>query len=494
MDPNNPSQPNQTPQSQPLPPASPGMPERPPAQPYAAQPGPAQGSAPSAVVSQKPKRHLRMTKPVWAVLIVLLLIIGAAAYYFGYHKNPSVIYSQSLKNTGAGYDKLISYAEERQKSDFRSTTGQGSFRIESDDFKSDGKMALKADKNNTQFSFDFGLAGNRVEFDSRFLMSSSGNPDIYLKAKGIKGLGTLIGNPALDTHLAALEDTWVIIDHSLLDSMSDQAGGGTAGAPPSDEQIIDLMRRVGDVNKRHVFTADQNEAVLKVVKNHGSQTIDGINTHHYETVINKDNAKKYLSAQRAAVKDSKLRPWLKANGYESMVDRQFDDMQEAVNQTRDQDRIHLWVNSDRRLVYKVRLPERKDPANRYLDIGLAYKGGDSYPFFVAGQSSEGRDLSKFNLTGTLDAKTDEIKLVLVASSTGREAYKFNASFTLKPSRDLLKVQKPSGAKPLAQVMSEIGLGGLLGPAPTPQPTGPAAQPQLPLSGEIPVSQPPTPRQ
>ena len=96
------------------------------------------------------------------VIAAVLLLGGAAAYYFGYYTRPSVIYSQSLKNTGKGYDKLVTYADQQIRLSNQSYTGSGSYQFKSTSFSTDGKLGWKSDGKNGEFTFDVGAAATRV--------------------------------------------------------------------------------------------------------------------------------------------------------------------------------------------------------------------------------------------------------------------------------------------------------------------------------------------
>jgi hypothetical protein len=424
----------------------------------------------------------RLPKAAWAGVVALLVIGGAAAFYFGYYANPTVVYNQSLKNTAKGYDKLVTYVEQQSKLETKAYTGDGTFKIKSNSFSTDGKISVKGSEKSGELKFDFGLAATRVDADIRFLKSASSNPDIYIRAEGIKGLGTVAGAPEMDAMLAKLDGTWIAIDHTLLDSF----GGAVAGQapassePPTEEQINDALKSLSKANQEYLF-ASGDKAVLKVVKNHGAETVDGHKTYHYQMTLNKANVKKYITAQKTALKSSKLNDWIKQNNYQDMVDATFDDIQQSANGIKESDTFDLWVDAKQRLIYKVRFVDEKNPVENYVDLGLDYTGGDKFPFFITGQSKEGSNKTTFTLVATLNTLDGNTDLKLTVKNTGAEAFDMNANFTLKPSKSAIKIEKPSGSKPLAEVLSEIGLGGYVeqlqalsggaAPSPTAPPSG-----------------------
>lgn len=418
---------------------------------------------PQMPMEPAPKRKFRfLSKPVLAGFVVLLLGIGFAAYYFGYKHNPSVIYSQSLSNSAKGYDKLVSYVDEQSKAKSSGTVGTGSFKLKSEGFSTDGKIAFKSDNKNSELSFDVGLVGARLSFDSRLIDSSAGSPDVYIKASGIKGLGTMAGFADLDASLAKLDSSWIVIDHTLFDSFADQKSAANSIKPPTESQILDAAEAFGKVNQQYLFSTKQDKAVFSVTKKVGFEEVDGHSTYHYEVAVQKNNLKAYIDAQKSALLASKLSPWLKANGYDKIAESALDDTKNSVNAIKSNEKIDMWADVDQRIIYKVRFVDAKNPATSFVDVGLDYKGGNDFPFFIATQTKDGSDKSNFKAVINLNTETKETEFKVDASTTGSSAVTFSLKMNFKSSGQAVKVEKPANAKPLAQVLSELGYGDLLG--------------------------------
>jgi hypothetical protein len=105
--------------------------------------------------------------------------------------------------------------------------------------------------------------------------------------------------------------------------------------------------------------------------------------------------------------------------------------------------------------------DTKNPAANYVDLGLDYKGGPSYPFFVSGKSNQDGDNINFGLTVTLNKSTNAMGVKLVATSSGTDKGTMNADFTIKPSNTPVSVKAPTGSITLAQALDKLGLGDVL---------------------------------
>ncbi len=469
------------PANPPQPPVEPSTPQRPPMFTPSVPPGPPEPaapapnvmvgdggmapsvppSAPASPVDPIAPTGRRISKKLLIIIAAVVILFGVVVWYFGYFMNPSVIYKQSLKNTGKGYDKLVTYVDQQQQLASQGYTGTGSYKIDAGDFSTDGKIALKSNSDDSELTFDVGLGVTRVNADIRTFKSSGSTPDIYVKASDIKGLGTVIGVPELDASLATLDDTWIVIDHTFIDNLSSMAASQEEAASidgPTRGQILDETRAFGKVNQEYLFSTDKNKAVTQVVKKYGTETIDGHKTYHYKVALQKDNVKKYINAQRDALKATSLNDWLEKNNYDKAVYANFDDAAKSTKDIKSTDTYDVWVDVDKRLVYKVRFSEKKNPASNYVDIGLNYQGKDVFPFFISGKSQTETGVTVFSFIATLDTKSGSTNFKLAAKATGSDPATATANFDLKPGTSAIKISKPTDAKPLSQVLSELGFG------------------------------------
>lgn len=432
-------------------------------------PGSAQTFNPTDPAASATSRKMPRKKLLIPIIIIIVVLLGIASWYFGYYMSSGVIYSQSLKNTGKGYDKLVTYVDQQQQlTDKQGYTGNGSYKMKFGDFSTDGKVALKADSDNSQLTFDVGLGVTRVNADIRTFKSSGDTPDIYVKAADIKGLGTVLGIPEIDANLAKLDNTWIVIDHTLIDNLS-----GIATAPaeanaakmqgPTRDQLLDESRAFGKVNQQYLFSTSKNTAVTNVVKKYGIENVDGHKTYHYKVALQKDNVKKYIYAQRDALKASKLNDWLKQNKYDKDAYDAFNSAADSTKDIKSTDTYDIWMDVNHRVVYKVRFSDTasKNAADNYVDVGLDYKGGDSYPFFVSGNFKGDDGNANFIFVTTLNTKSGDTNFKLNVKTGGMDAGTATANFDFKPSTAAIKIAKPTGAIPLSQILSDFGYGDIL---------------------------------
>lgn len=415
--------------------------------------------------SSGPSRSGLPKKFLIPALVIVVLLAGSAAAYFGYYQNPSVIYSQSLSNTGKGYDKLVDYLDQQSKSDTKGYTGSGTYSIKSSGYSTDGDISYKSDGKNTDMTFDVGLDVTRVNTDIRTIKTAGAVPDVYFKLTGIKGLGTTLGEPSLDHVLAKLDGRWIVIDHTLLENLQAAAtqSGATQVTSPTRDQVMDEARAFGQVNDQYVFTASKDKAVMKVVKKYGKETIDGHKTYHYQVALQPGNVKKYILAQRDALQHSKLDAWLKKNHVETSALSSFNDAAKSTKDIKSSDTFDIWMDTSHRIIYKVRVSSHPNPAENYVDVGLGYKGGDDYPFFVNIKSKDSSSgLTTMDMTADLNTRTNAVNFKLDDKLTGSGSdYSVTSNFDLKANATAISITAPKGAMSLSQALSELGLGSLL---------------------------------
>jgi len=418
---------------------------------------------------------------VIAAIAVVVLLGGVAAYYFGYHMNPSVIYSQSLKNTGKGYDKLINYADQQSNAHYKGYTASGSYKVNSKSFTTDGQIAFRGDDANSQLTFDVGTGTGRVKADVRTIKSTGTSPDIYVKATGLKGIPGLATDPTMAAQIGKLDDSWIVIDHTLIDNLQKAAmaqGGGSIDDSklPTSDQVLNASRAYGKVNQEYLFTTKKDKAVTRVVKKYGIEKVGGHKAYHYKVELVKANIKKYDKAQCDALKASQLGSWLKKNKYQVCTD---DD--KSANDTDSSNTFDVWADVNQRLIYKVRFADTKNPSTNYADLGLDYKGGDNYPFFISGQTKSGNDTTSGSLVASINSKSNQVNFKFNLKSSGADGMTATGNLVLVPSNSPIKVDKPTGAKPLETVLQELGLGDIFNaytqPTATPVPDG------LPTTGD-----------
>jgi len=402
----------------------------------------------------------RSKKPLLLGLIIALLLGGsAAAYYFGYYNNPTVVYNQSLTNTGKAYDTLTTYFDSQSKLNYKGYTGSGSYTIGSGGFATDGKLTFNSDGDNSDATADINLGASRLGLDFRAIKSKTTTPDLYFKASGLSGLTSLVG-ATYGGIIGKYDNQWIMVDPSLLTGLQQKGGTSSASSTPTHDQVLDAAQAFGRVNRQYVFTTDKSKSVTTVVKDLGSETVDGHKTFHYQIAFVKDNVKAYLTAQRDALKASKLGTWIKQNNYDNMVDLAYDSLTQSADGIKATDTVEVWMDSSQRVLYKIRVADPKQASN-YTDFGVDYKGGTDYPFFVKFSSVDKGTTTTGSFVLTLNTDDTSTKLALNAKGSGKSGFTFKADLVLKPTNNAPAISAPTGSKPLTQVMHELGLDGYL---------------------------------
>lgn len=415
-------------------------------------------------LNQNSKPGLKGTltkKPVIALLVVAFLGLGFLAFWFGYYNNPKVIYSQAMKNTNKGYEKLISYASEENSKNYKSMSGTGKMSLKAEGTNVNGTMNFKSSNKNSQFNAAIDLGIAKVNVDALEVKNPKGGSDVYFKVSGLKSISSLASSAEFSKIIGKTENTWIYIDPETAGILADTKSSSTGDVSSlKNDQLLDAAAKIGEVNKKYLFTTNQDNAVLKVSKNVGKEDVDGHTAYHYEMTIDSANAQEWVKAQKQAVKSSKLYTWMKQNGIEKAFDDTMDDSAKNVKNDVKDVKIEMWVDTKTRIIYKMRAADKKSLEN-YTDLGLDYTGGSKYPFFVTANYKYGQDTTNVKFQITIDSENKDMNFELKATSKGSSPGTFSANFDLKPGNETYKIEKPANAKSLSQILNELGYGEFL---------------------------------
>lgn len=423
--------------------------------------------APNGVVGT-PKKGLGRGRVLAIAGAATVLVLGAGGYLVGYYipNRPANVYKTALGNTAKGYDQLVTYLDDKELVEKSKTYEyEGDFKVESADFATDGTFRLKSDSKNTTFGGDIGMGTTRVEVEGMAKdAANSDSPDLYLKVKGITGLGESFGMAQLD----ALNDQWIAVDHTFLDTyvkQIEQAGGiqeGKGLTTPKQEDMVDAAKAVGTVSKKYLFATDDANAVLEMKEFVGKEEVDGKSTNHYKVAADKANLKAFVKALGESLDKSKLNAWAKdAYGKNLSEVLNVEGMQKSVDGIKDGDTFDVWVNTKTKLVHKFRFTEKENTKN-YFELGLNYDGGDEKPLFLnVGSETDGQNTTaKFVLT--LNTATDAAKGDIdITTDDGESQNVFTVNLEGKPGTGAVAVEAPEGAISLSEALALIGLDGYL---------------------------------
>ncbi|HSX27166.1 MAG TPA: hypothetical protein VLG25_00090 [Patescibacteria group bacterium] len=418
------------------------------------QNSPANQNPPSTGPVNARGKNKKRTLLILVAVLVALLGCSAAAYY-GYiaPNNPDSIWSNSLKNTSKGYDKLVDYANTTK--DVKGIKSKGTLKMEGA-LAGDGSFESTSYENKGTAKGDIGFAGTRYGFEGRFITPAGAkSPDIYLKVSGIKGLDSYFKNSpyaGIGSGLESLDNKWIAIDHTLLDQYSGSAGQSSY----TKDDTIQIAKAVGKVNKDYLFSTDSSKAVLKVSKKIGKETRKGRSSYHFEVGYDKENLKKYVAALRDSLNNTKLKNMFGGQGIEQALNT--DEINKSIAAQKGDETADVWVDINTKLIRAVRFKDSKAPGN-YLEISLEYNGGDEYPFLVTVNDTSG-SYTNGTLGFTINTKQTSAKLDF-SLETGKDKSKekYTASFTIEPNLTPVDVTKPDGAKSVQELLGLL-IGGM----------------------------------
>ena len=426
---------------------------------------------------QKSKKK-KLSLPVVIALAAILLLSGSAAAYFGYilPNKPENVWEKALTNTARGYDGLVNYAEETK--DIKGFKAKGKLKLEGV-VAGDGNIEMHGDEKNATIKADIGFAGSRYNIDALLnTPDGSETPDLYFKVGGIKGVGDLFaGSPYEDFGplINQLDSQWIFVDHTLFDQMASSAGAGNQPTLTEDDMLA-IARAVGEVNREYLFSTDPGKRVFTVAKQVGKEERDGRSVYHYEVGYNKDNLKKYVTALKDRLKDTKVKDLLEASG--QSYDEAFDieDTLREIDRLKGDETADVWVDMRTKLIRYVRFSDENNKDN-YVEIGVPYNGGDEVPFTLLFNVAE-EDPGKVELSLTVNTETHISVLKLDSSfESGGQKQTITGDLTFEPSDQTVEFTKPDSARPIMEIIGAF-YGGMLGG--TSQLEGPNFANDLPL--------------
>ncbi len=453
--------PEQSSQPAPAQPDEPGQPEMP-----SMSSGPVYvGMGPGGTAKAMPSRkRLLMIAGAATVLVVATGVYGFAYYL---PNRPANVFKSALTNTADGYDQLVSYAGDAKTAKaFNNTQVDGTFKVSSSSFSTDGSFSDHSDQNNSSFTGDVGLSTTRLKIDGIVKKASnSSSPDVYFRLGGIKGLGGQLGMPQLDT----LDNQWVSVDHTFFDNILKQTQGasGQNTSPsvnltaPSEQDVTAAAKVLGDESHKYLFSTDSSTAVFTMQSFVGKETTDGKSTDHYKVSANKDHLKTFIDELGKSLDKTKLNDWAKTNYGKSLSDLlDVQGMTKSADNIKNGDTFDMWVNTKTKLVHKVRINDKTDPANNYIEFGLNYDGGAEKPVFLNAHTKQDGVTSTANFGLNINTDTNVVKANLNTSNddgSGSGATTATINVTFKPATGTVDVTAPTGTITLSQALDRLGL-------------------------------------
>ncbi|PID32087.1 hypothetical protein CR970_02290 [Candidatus Saccharibacteria bacterium] len=431
---------------------------------------PASTQQPSEAGATPPARHgFKFGKRKLVALVaglVVLMMGSSAAAYFGYlvPNKPENIWAAAMERTADGIDAMV--ADSRQDIDkpmelsgkFRVSAGEGDGGL-----ATDGTYSVRSDGESAVMTADFSVITSRINTEVRLVDSpSSDYPDVYFKAGGLDDLAPLL--PAtpdmagVDSLLGEFNDQWINIDHSLIDNVIVQSGGGTeAGQSLGAEEVYQISEAINSVNREYLFTDDAEKAVFKIAKNVGREERDGRSVYHYQVVMNKQNVKKYLEALGEKLDETPAKKFLDDGSFKDKLKDQ--DLFDAIDKYDENSAFaDVYIDLATKTFHTIRFTD-KDNEESYIELGVRPTNDKELPFvfkFVGDDESELKTID-FSLNYDRQQRTwnSSIKATGTGDGFGDEEVSLELTMDAKHIDGDFKVEKPADAKSINHIIGQI---------------------------------------
>lgn len=162
-----------------------------------------------------------------------------------------------------------------------------------------------------------------------------------------------------------------------------------------------------------------------------------------------------------ATKDTKLQQII-APGEKSLDDAlNFDQLLQEIDKAdTSKVNIEVWADASKRYIRNVRItPEPKDGQTGFIDIGLDYKDGNEFPFYIKIDSKKDQQLSKAGLTMSLNntSKMSKFTVDVDVSNPTQTSNDVKGKFSvdITPNGDDVSPEKPTDAKNIMDLMKGL---------------------------------------
>lgn len=401
--------------------------------------------------SSRPKARFR----VWFILgaVLALILIGLAVFWFGFWNNPNYIWSQGISDENTAYKQIISYLNSFKQNSFKSYKVSGNLKLNFGSTNYAGNISGEIANGNSQFNLNANLGVANLGLNEVSINNPGTYPDIYLKASGLSGLGSLLGSSSGLGSLSALDNQWIKIDSNTLNSLQSSTNLNLSTLTVSSfsyQGLINLLSNFESLNQEYLFNSGST-GVLVREKNLGSQIVSGNNTYEYEVGINSANLKAYLGKLIYTINSSSLSKELSSSGISaSELSSVYGSL---INSLNNKDNIYVWVNTSTRLIYMIRISSKNNPSE-YLQFGLNYQNNSkNLPFFVQINTASTGQNYLVNLGLNINTSTNQASLSISLSSS---SFKASLNLNVLPGNQNYTITAPSPAIPLQSVLAGTG--------------------------------------
>lgn len=393
------------------------------------------------------------------VIALLALVYLYSAYL---QSRPTAVYSASLAKTGDALDALVGYSGSVAQQHYKSYDVSSDLQITGNDTFEAVASGTVDTNGDSLLTAHADLFGEKLSANIKSVQAAGSiEPDVYIQPSGIKRALNDLGFDSPNN----LDGQWFVIDHSMVKSyltnlnpgISSIAKGATL---PSAAQIHDAMQKVQVVNRQYIFTSDSNRSVLTSERFVDEEIKDGRDTYRYHVGYNKAHLVAYANALGVALDKSSLNTWSQAaNGGKSLSQvLDIESLKKTAASGTTTQSFTAWVDTQTRLIHAVQFAGPTDNSVAFT-ISQDYTGGDVYPI--------GLDVTNGNqetsLSLSIDTATDSYVGTLMGQGGDDDT---TLNFTLIPSTKTVSVTAPSGAQPISDALTELGVpssGSLLQP-------------------------------
>jgi hypothetical protein len=404
-------------------------------------------------------------------IIVVLIILGLLYLFLVYLPNtPSHVYRSSLHNTGLALDKLINHNYQQLSKKYKTTSFKGSLNLQMPGaitLDVDTHGVIDANKHSADIHMKGDADGYKLSGELRALQAKGNHtPDLYVKVHGSNG-GKLLKRLGL----ASANNKWVRLDHTTLTSIVNEAkqNQSTIHLNKPASQASDLAKNIQTVNKKYLFTTDEDHAVLTKQKYVGAETIKGHKAYHYKATYNKAHLKDYIKALQAKVNSSKLAKSYakKQEGKKFWPDSSVKQMLKSIDKSHKSYSFDMWDDVGTKLVSKVKFTDPDDAQTSFV-VGQNYQGGHDYPFYaqfnihaVGEDGHTDLGMAKVKLSTDVNTKDKSAKWQLSgniplgsAKPSGGQTKDttFNASIMATASQKSPDIQAPKHTVPFKEIL------------------------------------------
>lgn len=390
-----------------------------------------------------------VTKNIIAVVIAgVLLIGGSAAAYVGVvvPNRPENIWARALNNTAKGYDSLLEKQGETI-TDLNTAKIIGDYRVESSGVVIEGNFQSESDQKVSKSAIDMKIMNSTINAEILTEISEENQyPDIYAKIDGLAAFQSLAAGTNLEGLITQVDGKWFVLEGSLLGQMLQAAEREQdAGSPEiKTEDITELFKAIGTVNRTYVFTTDKSKSIFNEVNFIDKEQRNNRATHHYQVTPNKVNLKSYAAELTKIISESNVYKTY----YPDSGSIDVTGVNEAIDNLSGNEIIDVWVDSTTKLLQAVRF-KNQETQDQYVEIGLNYTGSVEYPFYLELKDGE-KESMKLQITLYSDKEGAEVSL-----EADSEVTKFDLNGTVTFTNDPIIIEKPAEAIPISTLIEQL---------------------------------------